>query len=241
MRRAADGSQRHAEGPGGVSGTRQRDGVGSARWRGADLLRVVVLYLGLHLAVLIVLTVLDLPTESPTVPTSFGEIVRQLAASGATIAALVLVARSRGGVRALLPLHIPDRRWMTWAVGIAAALLAGKAALMSALPADASLPSAVIAGGMLSMGLATAVEEELLYRGAVYAWLLELMRPAFAAVVSAGVFAIVHVGAEPGSLGSAFLFGLLFARLYRRSGSLLPGLVIHAVNNAGTLLVVALP
>ena len=67
---------------------------------------------------------------------------------------------------------------------------------------------------------------------------MSVMRPASAAMLSAGAFAVAHAGLAPGSVLSAFPFGLLFAWLYRHSGSLLPAVASHAVNNVGTLLAV---
>ena len=211
--------------------------VEAAGWRLRDVGLVAVLYVVLHILGLTVLAALGLPTEEPTVPTSTGQVVRQLEGSAVTVAAVVIVARRRGDLRTLLPLHVPAARWMRWTAAIAAVLVAAKVAIASALPSsDSDLPVATILGAVLSVGLATAIDEELLYRGVLYGWMSSVMRPAAAAVCSAGIFAIEHAGLQAGSVVGAFLFGLLCAGLYRRSGSLAPGIVIHAVNNLGSIL-----
>lgn len=211
------------------------DGV-TPRWRLRDIGLVALLIVALQLGGLVVLSVLGLPRFAPTVPTSLGHVARQLVGSAATIAAVVLVARRRGDVRQLVPLHVPSAKWIRPTVAIALLLLLAKAAIAGAVAQGPRVPVALLLGSILSVGVATAVEEELLYRGVLYGWLSGVVRPSAAAMLSAGVFAIEHAGLQTGSVTSAFLFGLLFAGLYQRSGSLLPGIVIHAASNVGSLL-----
>lgn len=210
--------------------------VDATRWRLRDVALVALLYVLLHTAGLIVLAALGLPTEEPTVPMSAGQVVRQLEGSAVTVAAVVIVARRRGDLRALLPLHVPAAKWVRRTAVIAGLLLAAKAAIASTLPSSGyDLPVAVVLGGVLSVGLATAIDEELLYRGVLYGWMSSVMRPAAAAICTAGVFAVEHAGLQAASVVGAFAFGLLVAGLYRRSGSLVPGIFIHAVSNVATL------
>lgn len=72
--------------------------------------------------------------------------------------------------------------------------------------------------------------EELFFRGYLFAGLLRGMNVWLAGLISAVLFTLVH-----GDLGSAallFVFGLVLAVVRWRSGSLWPGVALHALNNA---------
>jgi membrane protease YdiL (CAAX protease family) len=93
-----------------------------------------------------------------------------------------------------------------------------------------------LAVGLLAIGPLVAVGEELLYRAALFGWLRGRLPVLAAALLSSLVFAATH-----GLEGAAFAFvtGLGLAWLYHRSGSLWPGIAVHATNNMTTLLIVA--
>jgi len=107
----------------------------------------------------------------------------------------------------------------------------------------------ISAGGfalaLLGAAVFAPVVEELFFRGYLFGQLARRKGAAAAYAVSAGLFAIVHVnlparGADVvNQLGPTllllipfFLVGLVLARLYHATGSLVPGIVAHAVNNA---------
>lgn len=72
--------------------------------------------------------------------------------------------------------------------------------------------------------------EELAFRGLLYAILRRRLTPLPAASISAGIFALAHGYGLIGFL-SVFWSGLLWAWIYERTGSLLPGMIAHATNN----------
>lgn len=104
------------------------------------------------------------------------------------------------------------------------------------------MPDAGDWGAMAAMLVATAVVapvvEELTLRSILYGWLRKHLSPAFAGIISAAAFAALH-----GSLvllPGTFLVGLALAWTYERSGSILPGMLVHGCFNAiSTLLVFA--
>ncbi|MBX9685587.1 MAG: CPBP family intramembrane metalloprotease [Candidatus Obscuribacterales bacterium] len=53
-----------------------------------------------------------------------------------------------------------------------------------------------------------------------------------AVVLSAAAFAFQHLQFHPTTLLFLFLMGCLLAELYRRTGSLIPSMILHAINNA---------
>jgi membrane protease YdiL (CAAX protease family) len=84
--------------------------------------------------------------------------------------------------------------------------------------------------GFLSMAVMAPVVEELLFRGAIQGHMLRIgYSPILAICLSALVFGIVHF--NPAQSFFAFLLGLVFGWLYYRTGSVIPGMVAHAINN----------
>jgi membrane protease YdiL (CAAX protease family) len=72
--------------------------------------------------------------------------------------------------------------------------------------------------------------EEIFFRGALYGALRQRFGTAAALIGSAGLFAILHPQLPLGFI-PIFLLGLTFAFLYEWRQSLLPGIVMHAINN----------
>jgi len=71
--------------------------------------------------------------------------------------------------------------------------------------------------------------EEIFFRGFVFAGLLHHWSWPKAALASAGLFAMAHF--IPTSLLPIFILGLIFAFLYRVSGSIWPAILMHMLTN----------
>lgn len=72
--------------------------------------------------------------------------------------------------------------------------------------------------------------EETVFRGAILKSLLGVFRnPWVAILISAVIFAVVHL--NPAQMPHALLIGLLLGWMYYRTGSILPGVALHWVNN----------
>lgn len=85
--------------------------------------------------------------------------------------------------------------------------------------------------GILSIALLAPILEELLFRGAIQGQLQrDGMRPWTAILISSLIFGVVHM--NPAQIPFAFLLGMMFGWLYYRTGSLLPGVVGHVLNNS---------
>ncbi len=101
---------------------------------------------------------------------------------------------------------------------------------------------AAAAAGWLSLGVTiiagsiiTPLGEESFFRGVVANALLARFPAWVAVLASAAIFAIAH-GINP-ILPVAFVVGVLAALLFRWSGSIWPGVVLHGFNNATATLV----
>lgn len=88
----------------------------------------------------------------------------------------------------------------------------------------------------LLAGVVAPIVEETLFRGVVYGWLRARMPIALAVVVSAVVFAGVHV--IPILLPALFVVGMILAVVYEWSKSLWVSILLHAIQN--TVAVVAI-
>lgn len=87
--------------------------------------------------------------------------------------------------------------------------------------------------GYAAIGLLVPIAEEIVFRGGVLGRLLAISgreRHWVAIIVSALVFGCVHGNLAQGA--HAFVIGLLLGWMYYRTGSLLPGIVFHWVNNS---------
>ena len=84
--------------------------------------------------------------------------------------------------------------------------------------------------GFLSICILAPLVEELVFRGAILRALLQGMNSHWVAIViSALLFALVHM--NPAQMPHAFCLGLLLGWLYYRTHSIIPGIMVHWVNN----------
>ena len=72
--------------------------------------------------------------------------------------------------------------------------------------------------------------EELFFRGFVFRSYARRYGPLVAAILSALLFAVLHVNVA--AFLPIFVMGLFLAWLYHRTGSLVPGMIAHGFNNA---------
>ena len=87
--------------------------------------------------------------------------------------------------------------------------------------------------GILNACIFAPIGEEIGFRGIILGGLLKTRcRPWIAILISALIFALFHgFGAQ---FVTALLFGILVGWLYWRTGSIIPGIIIHMVNNSLT-------
>jgi len=138
------------------------------------------------------------------------------------------------------PNWLHSRNWMTifWTVIATLGLVIPSMWLQEQMP---ELPNVaeqqfdmILANkwGYLTIGILAPLAEEIVFRGAVLKQLLTTpsLTPLSAVVLSAIFFAVIHV--NPAQMPHAFIAGLLLGWLYFRTGSILPGMCLHWVNNS---------
>ena len=85
-------------------------------------------------------------------------------------------------------------------------------------------------GGILAIAIIGPVLEELLFRGAITKALLQQYSPTKAILLSALLFGVFHI--NPAQILPAFLIGILLAWTYYKTGSLIPCIFMHILNNS---------
>lgn len=152
------------------------------------------------------------------------------------VAAAVGLRRPRAGLWRLLlafPLMVLGGAAFAAAVGVT--FFGGSPPASGDAAGFASLPP--VAAALFALGGVVLVPaaEELLFRGFLLSWLRQRCAPGkvgtvVAGVASAKIFAACHVA--PPVMAYVFVLGLTLAWARLRFDSLLPGLLLHAANNA---------
>ena len=86
--------------------------------------------------------------------------------------------------------------------------------------------------GYVAVGILAPLAEEVVFRGAILRTLLGIMSKKnhwVAIMISAAIFGAVHC--NQAQFINALLMGLLLGWMYYRTGSLVPGILLHWVNN----------
>ncbi len=100
-----------------------------------------------------------------------------------------------------------------------------------------SLSDAVII--IVSAVIFAGVAEEMLFRGIVQRSLEHHKDPAQAIVLTAVVFAIIHI--NPWTAIQITFLGLVLGYMAWKAGSILPAIILHAVNNLLSVILINLP
>lgn len=77
--------------------------------------------------------------------------------------------------------------------------------------------------------LIAPIVEETLFRGLLFGSLTKRFSAVWAAIVSSAIFAVLH--GQLNVMIYTFCLGLILCWLYKRSGSILPGILLHLLNN----------
>ena len=104
------------------------------------------------------------------------------------------------------------------------------------IPSEISFPGPAVVFTFQALSVWTPLTEEIFFRGFIFAGLVPRLGIWRAMAVSALTFSLFHL--SPGLIVPVFITGFLLAWLYRRTGSLWPGIVAHGGQN--TLAVLAI-
>ncbi len=117
------------------------------------------------------------------------------------------------------------------AIWAAALSLDERQTLPDELGANGSLLNALLVIGLVTV--IAPIGEELFFRGFFFGALRNWRGPILAALLSGGLFGLVHAGSAPiGYLVPLAIFGVGLCLLYELTGSLYPSIALHALNNS---------
>ncbi len=139
---------------------------------------------------------------------------------------------------------IGRRPWgvLLWTVVLSVAMLAPLSWLEEQIPeclrenlmADTLEALVHSSWGFVAIALFAPLSEEVVFRGAVIPALMEWKKSSvwMAIFISAVFFAVVHL--NPAQMPHAILVGMILGWLFVRTRSIIPGLVLHCINNGMT-------
>jgi uncharacterized protein len=89
---------------------------------------------------------------------------------------------------------------------------------------------------ILLIVFAASISEELCFRGMLFGGLRERLPLWSAGLISAAIFGGLHVFTGASAVPPLIAFGFILCLLYEKTGSIVPGIVLHALNNSVALL-----
>lgn len=144
------------------------------------------------------------------------------------------VALRRLGVRGFEPSAL---KWMAAAVGaylVFAALYAG--IFGSPHQEDIAESFGAVPVQILLIAIAAPVSEEVCFRGMLFGGLRTRLPRLAAALISGLVFGGLHALTGVSAVPPLIVFGIVLALLYEKTGSIVPGIMLHMLNNAVALI-----
>ncbi len=149
-------------------------------------------------------------------------------------AATLSEALRRLGVRRFRPSAL---KWMAAAVGAYLAF----AALYSAFVVEPEQEDIADGFGpvpvqVLLIVLGAAIAEEICFRGMLFGGLRERLPKVPAALVAGLVFGALHAFTGISAVPPLIVLGFVFCLLYEKTGSIVPGMLLHMLNNSVALL-----
>lgn len=184
-------------------------------------------------------------TEGDGELTTAGNVIAQLATVLGFVLVPLALARSRGaatlgqalwrlGVQRFRPSAI---KWMAAAVGSYLAF----AALYSTLILEPEQDDIASGFGpvpvqILLIVFGAAIAEEICFRGMLFGGLRERLPKLPAALVAGLVFGALHAFTGITAVPPLIVLGFVFCLLYEKTGSIVPGMLLHMLNNSVALL-----
>jgi membrane protease YdiL (CAAX protease family) len=177
--------------------------------------------------------------------TTFGNLWVQAATEGGFLLVSLAVASMRGGggvrgalrrlgVRAFRPAAI---KWMGAAIGVYLLFIALYGSLI-VQPHQEDIAEALgpIATQVLLIAILAPCAEELCFRGMLFGGLRERLPRLAAALVTGVIFGGLHAFTGITAVPPLIVFGFLLCLLYEKTGSIVPGILLHMLNNSVALL-----
>jgi membrane protease YdiL (CAAX protease family) len=177
--------------------------------------------------------------------TTFGNVGLQLATAIGFLMVPMAIAAQRGAatmreVLERLGARRFDRsawKWMAAAVG-AYLLFAFLYVLLVTEPEQEDIAEAFGPVGVqiLLIAIAAPISEEICFRGMLYGGLREKLPRVGAALIAGLLFGALHAATGVTAVPPLIAFGFVLCLLYEKTGSIVPGILLHMLNNSVALL-----
>jgi uncharacterized protein len=177
--------------------------------------------------------------------TTFGNVGLQLATALAFLMVPMVIAAQRGAatlaeILARLGVRGFDRsafKWMAAAVG-AYLLFAILYVAVVGEPEQEDIAEAFgpVPVQVLLIVIAAPISEEICFRGMLYGGLREKLPRVGAALIAGLVFGALHALTGISAVPPLIAFGFVLCLLYEKTGSVVPGILLHMLNNSVALL-----
>lgn len=89
---------------------------------------------------------------------------------------------------------------------------------------------------VLLIVIAAPISEEVCFRGMLYGGLRERLSKYGAALIAGAVFGVLHAVTGLSAVPPLIAFGFILCLLYEKTGSIVPGIILHMLNNSAALL-----
>ncbi len=177
--------------------------------------------------------------------TTFGNVGVQLATALGFLLVPMVIAAQRGanGLREILPrlglrsFRPSALKWMAAAVGVYLLF----ATLYSVLILEPHQKDVAEGFGsvpiqVLLIVILAPISEETCFRGMLFGGLRERLPRMAAALVTGVIFGGLHALTGVSAVPPLIVFGFLLSLLYEKTGSIVPGILLHMLNNSVALL-----
>jgi CAAX protease family protein len=174
-----------------------------------------------------------------------GKVFGQFAAELGFLLTPAVIAAQRGAkslreVFARLGVRRPEWSALKW-MGLAIVAYIVAAALYGLLVTEPKQENLATELGPLPfqivlIAILAPICEEVCFRGMLFGGLREKLPMIAAALVSAVIFGALHAPEGPSAVPPLVVFGFILALLYEKTGTIVPGILLHALNNSVALI-----
>jgi len=213
-----------------------------SNWGPAGAFLGLLLAFGVQIVFSVLVALIDHPKGGDF--STPANIALEIATAGSFIAAPLFVAVRRGASLRTAFSRLGVRRfrssalkWMAAAIGFyliaafAYTVLIGQPHQKDIAKGFGAIPIQVIL-----IVFAAPIGEEVCFRGMLFGGLRERL-PCFAAALLSGlIFGGLHAFTGVSAVPPLIIFGFVLALLYEKTGSIIPGILLHALNNSVALL-----
>jgi membrane protease YdiL (CAAX protease family) len=214
-----------------------------ANWGAPAAVLGVLLAIGTGIVLSVPIAIVDKPPEGGDFSDAANALVQLATALGFLLVpfaiaagrgATVRAAAARLGLRRFRPGAV---KWMLAAIGAYLLFaIAYTAIIGQPEQKDIAEDFGTVPVQVLLIVIAAPISEEVCFRGMLFGGLRERWPRLIAALISALIFGGLHALTGLSAVPVLIAFGFILALLYEKTGSIVPGILLHMLNNSVALL-----